>query len=168
MTIYLISGNGQGAGKTTLANRLVGPAATYAIADVMRKELAKLYSDYDWFNRVQDYKDNTRVTEYLPLSRSTPFKTFSLRQVMQDYGEEKCKGDSTFWAKKLVARLVTEPGLSVIAIDDVRKVGELETLKQAFPNTYHFHVKFPGAVAEPQYDGDALEAMADYVVSRNK
>lgn len=165
MTIYLISGNGQGSGKTTLARRLVGDKAVWSIASALRKELATLFPEYDWENRVQHYKDNTLVPEYRPV-RSAPFKTFSLRDVMIAHGEAKCLGDPTYYAKKLVAKLVMQPGLSVIAIDDVRKTCEIETLKAAFPNTYHFHVKFSGAIAEPMCDGDALEACADYVVLR--
>lgn len=165
MTIFLISGNGQGAGKTTLAKRLAGDRAVYSIAGILRQELKRLYPDYDWDNRTQAYKDNTLVTEY---RAKDPFKVLSLRQVMVEYGQQKCVGDPTHWVKKLVAHLAIQPALSVIAIDDVRKTCELEVLKRAFPNTYHFHVKWIGAIAEPIYEADALEAMADYVMIRNK
>jgi hypothetical protein len=166
VTIFLISGSGQGAGKTTLAHKLVGERFTYSLAGTLRNELKRLHPEYDWHNKTQAYKDNTQVTQYLIKSPGDPFRVLSLRQVLQEYGQEKCKNDPCHWVKKLVAKLVMEPGLSVIAVDDVRKICELEVLKQAFPNTYHMHIKHSSAIHEPIYESAELEEVADYVIYR--
>lgn len=169
VVVYLISGNGMAAGKTTLAHKLVGESSTYALADVMRHELRKLYPSYDWFNKSQDYKDSTQVVELSEVDEKRGVQAPTVREVLIKYGQDKCREDPAYWAKKLVAYLCTQiVGKSVIAIDDVRKICELETLKKAFPNSHHFHVFYSNATPERIYDNEALQRMSDYSVIRHK
>lgn len=155
--IYLISGNGQGSGKTTLARKLVGEASVWSIASELRRDLRRLYPSYDWENKTQEYKDNTSIIEQ---------NGATVRQVMIDFGQAHCRDDPNYWVKKLVARLASVPALSVVAVDDLRKSCELEYFKTFFPQNVHFHVRHESAIGEPMYDGAALEAVADYVCDR--
>lgn len=156
MVVYLISGSGSGAGKTTLAERLVGESV-YSIAGALRHDLKRLHPQYDWFNKSQDYKDNTLVPEY---------KNCTIRDVLLNHGQASSSSNATYWVDKLIGRLQYEVGKSVIAVDDVRKIVELEQFKVAFPHCYHFHVDYPDAKQEPHFDNDVLKLKADYVVKR--
>ncbi len=157
MMVYLISGSGQGSGKTTLARKLVAESAIFSIAGPMRRELKALYPGYDWFNKSQEYKENTPVTEYGGLP---------LRQVLIRYGEEQRKKDFRVWPRKLVAEMLVAPALSVAAIDDVRYLAELVLLKEAFPSAVHFHVHYYDAVKEA-CDTSELSEIADYICYRH-
>lgn len=156
MVVYLISGDGQGAGKTTLAERLVGKRAIYSLAGELRRMLKKQFSHIDWENKTQEYKDRVEV---LP--------GVTVRQKMIEEGQKYSKQKPTFWAEKLFERLSCEYN-SVIAIDDVRKREEILFLREAFPNSYHFHVQWADAVPEPVFDNAYLKSISDYVVVRQK
>lgn len=166
MVIYLISGSGSAAGKTTLAESLVGGSGSHrvwSIAGPMRDELCKVYPDYRWHKKDQEYKEKTLVPEYK--------RGYTVRDVLREYGQEKSRAYPTYWVERLVDRIKHLPtgGYPLLAIDDVRKVEELNYLKVKFPNEYvHFHVKTSTAVQEPLFDNRDLEAVADYVVSWEK
>lgn len=157
MVVYLISGSGQGAGKTTLAERLVGPRAVCSIADEMRKELRRLHPSIDWNNKTQAYKANTIVPGGQGLT---------VRMWLTNYGQKHAADNPSYWVDKLIKNLYCEVGKSFVAIDDVRKIEELDALKKAFPHSYHFHVDYSEAVAEPIFHSDTLKQRADYIVQR--
>ncbi len=154
--VYLISGSGSGAGKTTLAERLVG-ASVYSIASALRRDLKCQYPQYDWYNKTQQYTDVTRVIEY---------DNLTVRDVLVDYGQKASRDSNTYWVDKLIKHLHNGVGKSVIAIDDVRKIEELDKLKYYFPVSYHFHVDYPLAKSEPLFDNEQLKQRADYIVQR--
>lgn len=156
MVVYLISGSGQGAGKTTLAERLVG-GSVYSIAGEMRRQLRQSYSFIDWDNKTQSYKDNTTI--------ESPYGK-TVREVLVNYGQSYSKNNPTYWVDLLIKKLYGEVGKSVVAIDDIRKMEELEALKKAFPNSFHFHVDYSGAVLEPLFHSESLKQQADYIVKR--
>ena len=156
MLVYLISGDGAGAGKTTLAKRLVGDYAVYSLAGELRRYLKKQYPNIDWENKTQDYKDKVEVSPGL-----------TVRQKLIEEGQKYSRDNPIYWAEKLVERLGREFN-SIIAIDDLRKQQELEYLRFCFPTSYHFHVAWPGAVAEPIFDNEYLKTVCDYVAVRQK
>jgi hypothetical protein len=158
MVIYLISGSGQGAGKTTLAENLAGKHCVWSIAGAMRQELKKLYPDYDWFNKSQEYKDKVVCDAYK--------RGYTIREVLQEYGQEKSSAYPRYWVERLVDRIQHLPtgSYGMLAIDDVRKWEEMVYLKEKFPSCVHFHVKRQKAVQEPLFDNEKLEFAADYVV----
>lgn len=163
-TIVVVSGSGRGAGKSTLATRLANGSRTWSIAGALRDELTRMYPGYAWFDKRQEYKDNTRVAEYKD-GRS------SVRDVLVEWGQAKCVGNPTYWIDRLIDRLKGETqlatGTTVYAIDDLRKACEIERLRAAFPGrVLHFHIDFDGAIPEPEFENDALRVVADYVIKR--
>lgn len=159
--IYLISGDGSAAGKTTLAEKLVGASSVWNIAGAMRYELQRKHPGYDWFNKTQAYKETTIVKEY-----GTGYMT--VRQVLFHYGQQRSQNDPTYWITKLVERLLKGSSIaygSQIAIDDIRKVQELDYAKMKLKNCQHYHVVNPAATREPTFDNPALHDRADYRVS---
>lgn len=157
MRIIAISGDGIGAGKTYLANKLTD--TRLSMAGALRQELHLKYPGYDWDNTSQTYKDATTVHE-------AEGKT--VRQVMVEYGQGKCVDDLGYWAKRLVSTINDRYfGNAVIAIDDVRKVAEIEELREAFGDqVVHIHVINLNAKFEPQFQNDSLKELADYVIRR--
>lgn len=154
MKLILVSGNGIGAGKTTLANRL---GVRMSLADQLRAELQTTYPQYDWYNRSQTYKSDTPVHEW---------QGASVREVMVRYGQSKCVESPTYWADRLVDQLLPladNPTL-VVAVDDVRKLCEVDALRAAFPGAVHFHIQSPRATHEPEFQNDDLAARADFIV----
>jgi hypothetical protein len=161
MIIYLISGDGAGAGKTALAEYLVGASNVWSIASGMRFELSKTFPQYRWYDKTQAYKENTLVPEYK--------RGFTVRDVLRDYGQEKSHHYPTYWIERLIARLQQSRELVMgpqgIAIDDVRKVAELNYVKSKMQNTHdirHVHVENPDATFEPIFDNPTLAKLADY------
>jgi len=163
--MFLVSGDGQGSGKTYLAESLVGPHNVWSIASAMRLELAKEYPDINWFRKDQAYKDNTTVDAYK--------RGFTVREVMIEYGQEKAKHQKCYWVDRLIDRLNHGHGIasgSLLAIDDIRKVEELNALKlrTKCSGFLHLHVENPDAKPEPMFDNPVLRNLADYVVSWKK
>jgi len=161
--IIAISGDGAGAGKTYAA-RVFGNAV-WTIADSIRVELQVLYPQYNWFDRTQRGKE-ALVGAYKDGS-------YSIRDVLTEYGQEKCAADAQYWIKRLVERLEHEQAaaggdLGTIAVDDVRKVCELNCLRASFRDVTHLHITNPTAVVEPLFEAEALKKCADYVVSWRK
>jgi hypothetical protein len=159
--LILISGSGPGAGKSTFARKMGDEV--WSIAGALRAELQKLYPQYDWFNKSQEYKDNTKVAEYGEYGDRK-----SVREVLVEYGQKKCADNPYTWVSQLSARLLDESqllaGSRVYCIDDVRKVCELEYLRGRFINVTHFHLETAGVPLEPEFENDELKARADYVV----
>ncbi len=156
MQILAFSGDGSGAGKTTLATLLAGTHVC-SFAGALREELCRIYPNYAWWNKSQDYKDNTVVTEVGK----------SVRQVLLEYGQSRVKGDTEYWARQLGDHLEglrhIVMGATRVAVDDVRKLIEIDYLKKRFPNVVHFHVCSVRAQAEP-FENAALRARADYTI----
>lgn len=157
MQVILISGDGAGAGKTFAASRFADE--TYSLASQIRRELKQLYPAYDWHNKTQGYKEHTRVPEQ-------GGKT--LRAVMLEYGQQKCAIDPLHWAKLLAEGLESvrhiADGKKRIAIDDVRKICELDYLGSRFPGFLHIHVTNVDAEYEPLFDAERLAQRAHYRV----
>lgn len=160
MVIFAISGDGIGAGKTTLARKLANPV--WSLAGGLRYELANKYPNYNWEDRSQQYKDHTKVTE-------NANKT--VRQTMVEYGQFRCEENPLYWVERLCDRIHNNAApltQEVIAIDDVRKVTEIEHIRGRFPGqVIHFHVVFAGAQHEPEFQNDELREIADYIITRN-
>jgi hypothetical protein len=158
--VYLISGDGNGAGKTTLARRLVGEPGVRSLAQALRNEVMAEYPGYDWHSKCQRYKTETRVKEA---------GGRTVREVLVDWGEGKCAVDSLHYARRLVDHLANLNrwivGPKSVAVDDVRKLVELEHLKGHFPEAVHIHLVNPAAGKEPQYQNDELAARADYIIT---
>ena len=156
MRVLAISGSGQGAGKTTLA-RTLSPTV-WSIADGIRHELSKIYPKIQWENRTQAYKDGTKV----------PGTNRSVRQMLIDHGQQACIDNPTYWVSEMTTKLLELNRMwtagAVVAIDDVRKLCELEHLRAKFPDVVHFHVNGEPCVDEPMYDNIELADIADYVV----
>lgn len=159
MKIVLISGDGAGAGKT-YASRLFGQA-TWTLADGIRGELQQRYPGYNWYNRTQEYKNSVIVPEW-----RDGYAT--VRQVLLEYGQEKCAVDPRYWVDRLIAKLKSHEelvqGVSTIAIDDIRKLCELEQFRLNFKDVVHIHIENPEATHEPEFDASSLKRVADYVV----
>jgi hypothetical protein len=157
MRLILISGDGAGAGKTTLARRLA--RRVLSLADALRDELTQVHPTYDWFRKDQQYKDSVPVPE---------MGGRTVREAMIQWGQDRCRADEAYWAKRLVPLLhvAQEGGETAIAVDDVRKLVELQFIRVSFPEALHVHVSWPGAAREPHYQNDELRDAADYVVCR--
>lgn len=161
LKIIAISGSGIGAGKTTLAKSL--SKDVWSLAGAMRAELALRYPGYDWFNKDQAYKADTIIREH---GRGTS----SMRQVLVEHGQDRCVENPTYWVEALTDMVHglnhVVSGITTIAIDDIRKVSEIEYLRQKFPNVTHIHIDYHGSVKEAEFENDALLELADYVVQR--
>lgn len=155
--IFAISGDGNGAGKSTAAKKLVGSFNIISLASIMRSELLDKYPEYDWFNKDQAYKEGTVVPE-------EGGKT--VRQVLIDYGQSACENDPWYWVRALAFRFKDIEG--TYAIDDLRKIVEIDFLRGFFgpEDVVHIHIEYAGAKFEPLYDNAKLKARADYVIVR--
>lgn len=153
--IIAISGSGRGSGKTTLAEKVADEV--WSIAGLLRKDLKVRYPDYDWYNKSQKYKDTTVVKE--------TGKT--IRTMLFEEGQKHSSEDPAYWVRLLIgdlnARMRIADGPKNVAIDDVRKVEELQALRDAFPLVIHMHVVSPGAIEEPEFDNAELNSRSDYV-----
>lgn len=161
MKLILISGNGAGAGKTWAAEMFADE--TYSLASQIRSDLHRIYPAYDWFNKTQDYKTQTLVPEW---------QNKTIRQVLFEYGQQKCQEDPLIWARKLVEGLRKvehiADGKKRFAVDDTRKLCELDYLKSHFPGAFHIHVDTKVCIHEPAFEARELMERADYVVQWEK
>lgn len=163
MKLILISGDGIGAGKTTLAKSLAGETAlgrssgmeVVSLAGAIREDLKKEFPQYDWFNRTQAYKDTV-----MPETGST------IRQKMVDYGQGLCEINPTHWVDRLFRQLELKVSTGVFIVDDLRKLIELDRFRQ-LADVCHIHISFSGSIPEPQYDAVGLRKRADYIVYRD-
>jgi len=161
--IYLISGDGRGAGKSTLARNLVGEDNVYSLAREIRRELKAKYPDYDWYSKDQAVKDTTMIPEW---------GSVSMREVMVRYGQAKCEEVPTYWVDKLTDEFDEWGVLDWLrdraAVDDIRKPLEAVALRmwadmREIP-VLHIHVVNPMADDEP-FANDELRGMADYLIT---
>lgn len=164
MVVYAISGDGIGAGKSSLARLLVGASNVWSLAGQIRADLAMELPGYDWNNRTQSYKDTTRVRER---------QNKTVRQVMIEHGQFKCATASLHWVELLCDRIVGSTklasGIKAIAVDDLRKLSELNYLKSRLgEDLVHFHVHNPKATFEPEFENEALAAAAEHIYSWRK
>lgn len=157
--IFCISGAGNGAGKSTMANTVT--TEVWSLAGALRQELTTLYPDYNWFDKRQSYKDHTTVAE---------LGNITIRQALINHGQVRCKDDPEYWVRRVADKI--EHSLHIacnvgsVAIDDVRKIIELDHLRKRFPGMIiHFHIDVPQAVKEAEFDNEALGRVADYTVS---
>jgi hypothetical protein len=161
LKILAISGSGIGAGKTTLAKRLCKDV--WSLAGAMRAELERIYPGYDWFNKDQAYKANTVIKEY---KRGQS----SMRQVLIEHGQDRCVESPTYWVETLSNKILSMDavvvGITTVAIDDIRKVSEIEHLRRKFKDVTHIHIDFHGSVREAEFENDDLLEISDYVVQR--
>lgn len=159
MKILAISGDGTGAGKTYLANKLC-PTNKLSLAAYLRADLTRSYPQYDWYNKTQEYKENTLVHE--------TGKT--VREMLMSYGASKRHMDCDYWVNYLLDEVYYIYNNSkdreslVISIDDIRFINEIERLRSCFPTAVvHVHVISSKAKPEP-YDNEHLRDMADYII----
>jgi hypothetical protein len=164
--IFLFSGSGNGSGKSSAAKLMTQDV--WSLANGIRDDLTSRYPRYNWHNKSQVYKDTTIIEEY-------EIGNKSMRQVMIEYGQLRCKNNPTYWADLLVSYLKNRhfiaDGTSIIGVDDIRKVCELETIRAAFPNsTTHFHLTTPIGIAkvEPEFENEQLALLADYRMTWSK
>lgn len=159
MKFFLISGDGIGAGETRLSKLIAHD--TWSFANAMRQELTYRYPNYNWYNKTQEYKDRVIVEEWPT--------TATVRQVMLEYGQSRCKDDPGYWAHKMVdylkGRYFIADGVSIIGIDDCRKICEREIIMNAFPGKVtHFHIENDRAIKEPEFENEKLKEVANYIV----
>ena len=166
MRIFLFSGSGNGSGKSTAARKMTQDV--WSLANSIRDSLTARYPLYNWYNKSQHYKDNTIIEEY-------EIGNKSMRQVMIEYGQLRCKDNPTYWADMLVGYLKNRhfiaDGTSIIGVDDIRKLCELDTIKNAFPGQVtHYHLTTPIGIAkvEPEFENEELAKVADYHLTWNK
>lgn len=139
---------------------------TWSLAGAMRQELSLQYPAYDWFNKSQAYKSSTIIHEYGD-GRQT------MRAVLLEYGQQKCWEDACYWIKLLCDRLEGARGIfngvHTIAIDDIRKVCEIQHLRQhSRCEVLHVHIANPEAVYEAEFQNEELSKLADYVIQWSK
>lgn len=156
--IFAISGDGIGAGKSTLAKKL--GQEIWSLAGALRAELKAELPNYDWFNKTQEYKE-TKVKER---------QNKTIRTLLIERGQLRCQEDALYWVRKIADKLKDHDkyvsAALAIAIDDIRKVSEIVHLKEKFPGqVIHFHMCTEDAVHEPEFENTELRAMADYLVS---
>lgn len=130
---------------------------------MLRDELARLYPDYDWHNRTQSYKENTIVKE-------ADYR--SVRQVLIEHGQTQCEKDPVHYVRPLVEKLKgvsrLASGTSRVAVDDLRKIVELDYFREHLPNVVHYHIVNPDAAPEPHFQNAELKARADYLIEWKK
>ena len=109
----------QGAGKSTLANGLVGYAdyVKASFADALREDVKELYGLSEY--HVRDGK-NTPMPE---LHGATP------RQILQRYGALRRRDDDEHWVNRLRDLIAEEYPDTKFVIDDLRYYNEAEMLE---------------------------------------
>jgi hypothetical protein len=114
-----------------------------------------MYPGYPWHSKSQTDKN---------IICSATGQT--LRQMMVEYGQGKCRDDACYFPKRLVQKIMEHPTAS-FAIDDLRKMCEIVYLREIFGDSLvHFHMVYPHAKAEPIYDAEELMVACDYLVTR--
>jgi hypothetical protein len=150
MKIILISANGIGAGKTTLANLFNAPVLS--LADGIRNELAQIYPQHRSLIMSKKQGDKDII---LPSGKS-------VRGELIQLGESRRQNDSSYWCR-LTGKDIAKMNSDTVVIDDIRKMVELSWFQLHYANVIHFHLKYRDALDEGY---DDLERYADYVVER--
>lgn len=153
-TLIVISGDGHGAGKTTLARTFGVPV--FSQADAIRVELSQIYPDVDWFDKS-------------PEGKSRPFdgSGLTVRDILIQHGQARCTTDPQYWARQCLEIIQSKPH-PVVVVDDIRKLVELSFFREKVgkENLTHFHVSYDGATPEPHFDNQLLRDVAQYLVVR--
>jgi hypothetical protein len=173
MRLFLLSSNGIGAGKTFNSHFFAGKTGqVLALADEIRKELLHIYPNYPWFAKDQEAK-NMIIKE----------TNKTLRQMLVERGQQRCAEDPDYWCKStanqidILCRAREEIAIHdeaevedfAIAIDDIRKVSEVEFFKNRFPDeARHYHLIYETAKQEDAFLDQyiPLEAMSDLILIR--
>jgi len=178
MKIIGVSGDGIGAGKSSFCRKLTNEV--WSLAGALRDELKRVCPEYDWFNKSQEYKNQpfTHSSRLLDKLGCTTLENLprmrTVRDAMIVYGQRMCEqGGDNYWVRELTTKLDTRlhimDGCRTIGIDDVRKVVEIEHLREKYHRDFiHFHLVTAAATAEPQFENEQLKQMADYTVSWEK
>ncbi len=160
MRLIFISGDGHGAGKTYFANKIASDKSQiFSIANMIRKELATEYPNYDWYNKEPRYKIYTIVKE----------TNLSIHQMLINKGNEKKQKNNIYWAKQLVEIILYNKeflDLKIAIIDDLRYLDEFEFIKRYLQNDLitHIHIINPHAKPEPNYENEKLKELSDFQI----
>jgi hypothetical protein len=85
--------------------------------------------------------------------------------MMVERGQDKCVNDKAYWPRRLYNTVDWGAMHRTVAIDDVRKIVEVQYFKEMFGSRcLHLHIQWPEADVEPLYDN--LSEIADYIVVR--
>lgn len=166
MNLLLISGDGIGAGKTTLARRMVGQSNVIGLAGALRDELFQLYPNTSWWDKSQEGKNKL-------VQGKGQYEGMTVRASLIHHGQHQCTTlGLDYWAQRLKESIIdmreNESEQTILAIDDVRKVVELEVLRNIpHVETTHIHVRWAGAIYEPEFENAELSLRADYIIHRN-
>lgn len=166
MKLILISGDGIGAGKTTLANRLVGKEKTISLAGALRAELSSRYPLTDWWDKSQEGKN--RLVRDPGVWYLRP-----VREAMLRHGQQQCLDHGAdYWARQLANHILQLKEINpynTFAVDDLRRLVEVNVLR-GIPgvNVSHLHVSWASAIYEPEFENAALKGLADYIIERVK
>lgn len=164
MKLIMISGDGQGAGKTFLARKMTdNQKQIFSIVNIIRSQLQRKYPQYDWYNKEPHYKTKTIVAN----------TGKSILEHLDEFGRGLKQKEPLIWAKKLEEILIyarDHEKHETVVLDDIRFVDEYDYIKRALnsENILHFHVSFEKAKPEPLYENEKLRHLADYVVMRQK
>lgn len=160
MKLILISGDGIGAGKTTLAKKLA--PVTISLSNGIRIELNNEYPTLPWDSRSQEEKDQPRIE----------LSGLTIRDLLIEKGQSRCYLEPEYWARRAGDRIQETfiEGSRIVSVDDIRKLMEIGYLRERFHqwNVTHFHVSFSGATHEPQFENQQLHDVADYVIVRKQ
>lgn len=164
MKLILISGDGQGAGKTFLARKLTdNQSQIFSIVNIIRQELQKKFPRYDWFNKEPDYK---RLTVVNGTGRS-------ILQHLDELGRGRKRTEPLFWSQKMIEILKYARDFEqhdTVVLDDIRFVDEYQHIKTELSseNILHIHVANSKAKPEPHYENEKLRLQADYIIMSQK
>ena len=161
MKIILISGDGQGAGKTTLARKL--SEINLSLADQIRHELKEEHPDVDFFDKSQAAKQ--------AIVAGTGN---SMRTLLIERGQAARDKDPLHWVNRLVQQIkdsvttdANDPTSAyTVTVDDIRYENEVITIREAFSDVVHMHVCESLATYEPQYENNLLSMIANYRIIR--
>jgi predicted ATPase len=158
--VFLISANGSGAGKTTLANILADVVVSHA--DIARRDLSRLYPE-EFTEKIVSKKQEDKAF-ILPDGRT-------VRQALVHYCEAIVRPkDDVYFAREVVkslADLHCKSAPLTVAIDDVRRVQDMQKIKEYLKKEglrcVHYHVISHAAELESAYDNIKLRECADLI-----
>lgn len=152
--IWIVSGDGNGAGKTTRARELA--PVVFSFADAVRAECRRRYPDsqVNWFDKTAAGK----------VQLVAPGKT--VRDCLIEVGQSLSAEDPLIWARAMEVNIRNCPN-EVCAIDDLRKEVELDYIRKVFSHRLiHEHIIWKDAVVEPEFDNERLRILANRLYLR--
>jgi hypothetical protein len=155
-SLIIISANGTGAGKTTLARRLPH-AVRISLASGLREHLSQLFpGDSRWIMGTSD-SDKAHV---LPDGRT-------VREALIEEGAAGRSYDRHRWCHAWADRAADVMYTDSVVVDDLRTLTELIYVRQWAAergrDVLHLHVHHEDALPEPF---DDLSGHADYIITR--